>query len=458
MKPNMIENRIKVIDSPMGTYKTTWAINYIKHLPYNKKVIYITPFLDECTRVIRECQPQRFLTSPDKRLGKGSKSNHLLELLKEERDIAATHSLFSRISDEVIDLLKQLDYILILDEVFNVVDKYDMWKNDPVFKYKNRDDKEELTNETVKSLLALNCIVADDMFMVKWIDDKNIQPKYMEFKNLCDRELIYLINGKLLLWTFPYECFLPDVFKEVYLLTYLFDYQIQYYYFKYYNIPYAKYHMEKINNNHIPVKTINDDYEKEWLLKVKPLINIIDAPINVKTIFYNSYGRKIETALSKTWYNKNRDEISKIKKVLVTFFMNYSKSKGVQRMWTCFDAHKISFKDKNISLRSRVPCNSRATNKYINKSTLAYLINRYLDPFYIHFFDKKNIKLNKDGFAISEFLQWIWRSRIRENKPITLFVASERMRRLLRDFLDGNGIGTRYANEDIDYLEDENDE
>jgi hypothetical protein len=138
--------------------------------------------------------------------------------------------------------------------------------------------------------------------------------------------------------------------------------------------------------------------------------------------------------------------------------MNYSNSKGSERLWTCFDNHRILFKDKNLASKNRLACNSRATNDYRNKTTLAYLVNRYADPFYIHFFGKKGIQLKKDGYALSEFLQWIWRSQIRDNKPITIFIASERMRRLLKDYLDGKGISDAIANEDILFLEDENDD
>ena len=46
------------------------------------------------------------------------------------------------------------------------------------------------------------------------------------------------------------------------------------------------------------------------------------------------------------------------------------------------------------------------------------------------------IEIDEDGFALSELLQWIWRSQIRQGKPIILYIPSKRMRELLEDFLD----------------------
>ncbi len=58
-----------------------------------------------------------------------------------------------------------------------------------------------------------------------------------------------------------------------------------------------------------------------------------------------------------------------------------------------------------------------------------------MDPFYKHFFGKKGIKLDINQYALSEMLQWIFRSAIRNNQEITIYIPSERMRNLLFDYL-----------------------
>ena len=46
------------------------------------------------------------------------------------------------------------------------------------------------------------------------------------------------------------------------------------------------------------------------------------------------------------------------------------------------------------------------------------------------------VEINNDVFALSEMLQWIWRSRIRNQEDIYLAIASYRMRVLFCDWLE----------------------
>lgn len=426
-------NFIKVIDSPTGTGKTSWSINYINHLPEDKKVIFITPFLSEVERVIKECPNKQFF-QPENKYGSGRKMQHLLKLIRAEKNIVSTHSLFSQITDELITALHASDYILILDEVFNVVEKFDMWDD---FPYMSPEEKDELTKNNLKTLFDKHFIQAKDDFLIEWIDKDNPLDKYRSLKQLIDRGLLYLINNKLLLWTFPVEVFQPGIFQEIYILTYQFDYQLQSYYYKYFDIHYKKYHIETINNVFTMVETINNDYEKKWIEKVKPLITIIDNPkLNKIGDYIWTFRGLNKSALCKNWYKNNIGEVDRIQKNITNFYMNYSKSNSNRRMWTCFLDYKKDIKNSNISLKTWVAMNSRATNKLKNKTALAYVVNRYINPFFIAFFNKKEIVLNQEGFALSEMIQWIWRSAIREYKPITIYIPSERMRDLLKSFLN----------------------
>ncbi|MEG2695893.1 MAG: hypothetical protein RR966_15745, partial [Acinetobacter sp.] len=42
----------------------------------------------------------------------------------------------------------------------------------------------------------------------------------------------------------------------------------------------------------------------------------------------------------------------------------------------------------------------------------------------------------EDIFALSEMVQWVWRSAIREGNPINIYVPSSRMRDLLERWLE----------------------
>ena len=87
-------------------------------------------------------------------------------------------------------------------------------------------------------------------------------------------------------------------------------------------------------------------------------------------------------------------------------------------------------------LRCFVPCTTRATNDYADRTVLIYLLNRYMKPEIEKYFLGHGVPIDKEKFALSEMLQWIWRSAIRNGEPIKVFIPSSRMRNLLLDWLN----------------------
>jgi hypothetical protein len=82
----------------------------------------------------------------------------------------------------------------------------------------------------------------------------------------------------------------------------------------------------------------------------------------------------------------------------------------------------------------------RATNKYKDKVSLAYLANRYGDPDIHRFFGARGVTLSDDVMALSELVQWVWRSTIREGNPVTVFIPSARMRWLFKRWLAADDV------------------
>ena len=52
------------------------------------------------------------------------------------------------------------------------------------------------------------------------------------------------------------------------------------------------------------------------------------------------------------------------------------------------------------------------------------------------FFESRNIKINQDIWALGEMIQFIFRTQIRDGKPINIYIPSERMRNLLINWLN----------------------
>ena len=51
------------------------------------------------------------------------------------------------------------------------------------------------------------------------------------------------------------------------------------------------------------------------------------------------------------------------------------------------------------------------------------------------FFAQHEIIMDADKYALSEMLQWIWRSKIRNGGEIWIYIPSKRMRKLLQEWL-----------------------
>lgn len=434
----MIQDRIKIVDSRCGAGKTTYAIQYINSLPEDTKVIYITPFLKECDRIKQSCSKKDFY-APDSKKGKGSKMVNMIDLIVKGKNVVSTHALFSNIDDRLIEAIRSHNYILILDEVMNVVEKFDLYKDD---NKKTKEQKELLTREDVDALLEKNILQVDEKTcLVSWVDSEHMLNKYIQLKTLADREMLYLIQGDLLLWSFPIEVFREGIFDEIFILTYQFDSQIQAYYYKFFELEYKTYVVRetaKRKYSLFPVEEYPDD-DIEWRRSIKSLIHICETEkLNkIGNIYRDATNKKIETCLSKNWFDKtDKENIKVLVKNCVNFFTNYHKAKSNQKMWTCFKANKKLFKSDFIPAKGWIELNARATNDYAEKNVLVYPINRYLNPFYTVFFAKKDIFVDQDKYALSELIQWIFRSAIRNNKEIWIYIPSERMRNLLTEWLN----------------------
>ena len=126
--------------------------------------------------------------------------------------------------------------------------------------------------------------------------------------------------------------------------------------------------------------------------------------------------------------------MTELKNNTVNYFKNIIKSKSQDNMWTCFKDFKNQVKGKGYT-KGFIPANARATNLYKDKINCAYLINMYSNPMILKFFKNKGVNINEDDYALSCLIQWLFRSAIRENKNINLYIPSSRMRNLLKKWL-----------------------
>ena len=104
-------------------------------------------------------------------------------------------------------------------------------------------------------------------------------------------------------------------------------------------------------------------------------------------------------------------------------------------MLTTFKTYKSKISGKGYS-KGFLSSNMRATNEYRDRIAVAYLVNKYFNPYIKNFFVANGVKVDEDAYAVSEMLQFIWRSAIREGNPIELYIPSKRMRILLIQWMN----------------------
>lgn len=427
--------KITVIDAIMGTGKSSWAIQEMNSNT-EESYIYCTPFLTEIERIKERCSDRKFY---DPKRIDGKKIEGFNHLLMSGKDIALTHSAFSKSNSETMQYLEEGNYCLILDEVLDIlVDFNDVANN----KIKKGD---------INVLLKKKFISVDEYGKVSWIDDSYPDAQYSDVERLAKSGSLFYLDKSLLVWQFPPQIF--HLFKKVYVLTYLFEGSFLKPYFEYHEL---EYEMASIGKQDGVYSLIPYSAENENREQFRELIKIFDN----KSM--NDYKNG---SLSKTWYKRaDKQEIKKLKGNIYNYIHNITKAKAMDIMWSCpkdyekqlkgsgyTQAFRLSEEDKRkpedalreIKKKSMcfVPCNERATNIYKNRSVCVYAINMYQNPYVKRYFSNKNkkdgtsIEVNEQYFALSCMLQWIWRSRIREHEPISIYIPSTRMRGLLEDWI-----------------------
>ena len=399
--------KIKIVDSICGSGKTSAIINMINEDTSDNKYIYITPFLTEVERVKKNTNKKFYEPKFNQY---GNKFDNLNKLISEGKNIISTHALFHKANMQTVELLKSNDYILILDEVFNVIEQCNISKN----------DVQILINDVYAKI--------ENDYLV-WNTEKEYRGAFENLKYLAINKSIIVYKDVILIWMFPVEIF--KSFKDAYILTYLFEAQEQCYYYKMNNIEYEYYYATLENNKYI-IKPKDNNYKLvERDIKDKLIDNILiceDEKLNA--IGDNKFN------LSHTWFNKDENNDSKIqlKNNLINYFNNKLKAKSNTILWTTYKDQQSCLKGKGYT-KGFIPCNLRATNDYVDRYNLAYCVNIFNQPFIDNFFNSKGIKINQDMYALSELIQWLWRSRIRRYEPINIYIPSSRMRELLQSWL-----------------------
>ena len=388
----------------MGSGKTSAAIAYMNEHK-DRKFIYVTPYLSEVRRICDTCgfeQPEG---------ESGTKLADLKLMLRDGKNVSTTHALVSFMDDEAIDIVRKHQYSIIIDEELQVIERVN------------------LTKEDVDAIKKLYVTIDKETMRVSWTD-REYKGKFSICKSKAEEGLLYYIDGALIIIMNPA---ILRAFNEVIVMTYMFEGQYQRQYFDFFGFSYELWGVDSSNGFRFtdkPVPAQREDYSS--------LINIINSDR------LNDIGKQ-RTALSKTWYvrrGKSHPDIKKLRGHMDYVFRCRGKEvPAARQLWTTYKvAEEKLYGPNNRYKNSFLHMNARATNAYRNCDTIAYMLNIFPDPNIRKFFCTRGVRIDDNELALSDMLQFIWRSAIRDGKPITIYIPSKRMRNLLINWIESVNV------------------
>jgi len=211
----------------------------------------------------------------------------------------------------------------------------------------------------------------------------------------------------------------------------MFKGQIQKYYYDLYGIEY-EYESITFNNklNKYEIIPYITNYD---LSHIRKLVHIIEDEDKLNRVGDNKF------SFSKSWLLKKDLMYPTIVKNTTNYFKHRCNGKSSDNMWATFKDYKTKLSGKGYT-KGFVSLGSRATNDYVDKRNLAYCANIFLNPMVENFFIMNNVSVDEDMYALSELIQWVWRSQIRRGDEINLYIPSERMRSIFTDWLENGTL------------------
>jgi len=332
---------------------------------------------------------------------KGSKLKDLQRLVENEENIVSTHALLTHFTKETLDLLKNRNYHLILDEAI-----------EPCMKYR-------IETTDIEILFKSGYIgIADDGITLEWLQDR---PKYdskffYEYKLIENENLVVFDfndskrDKKVFIWEMTPSLF--NSFMSVTILTYQFE--------------------GSYLRSYLDIKDIKYTVDTSTLdrgLKLGQLIRVCQH----KEL--NKIGKHRQSLASSL--KKDSKKCKELGTNIYNYVRNIVPTKASDILCTTFKDAWKKVKGKGYAT-SFLSHNTKATNDYAHKTTLVYGLNRYMDVPVKKYLESQGVDVNEDLWALNEMLQWIFRSAIRNGEPIDIYVPNTRMRELLLEWIEHN--------------------
>lgn len=404
----------KVCDALCGCGKTSSCINMMNEQT-DRKFIFVTQYLDEVERIVNGCRSRGFVSPMcDEKTGR-SKLTDIQELIAQGRNIATTHALFLSYTSETKQLIQEQHYTLVLDEVVDVICPAEIARCDIDLLFKSE-------------------MIREDGEFITWLGDQYAEEAHAKFRDEMLRaksKNFMKFDDQYFFWAITPELFTS--FDDVYVLTYLFESQGLKHFFDIYGIAYELIGTKKVDGRYQFCGVEEMDRRRD----LRDKIHVLDSER------LNAIGDG-RTSLSYSWYNKEvykkDSELTKLQRHISNLFKNVYKAKAKDSLWTCFKSFEGALSGKGYA-SSFIPYNLRASNEYASRKYLAYCVNNFPRPWETKYYHEHGAEVDADMYALSILVQWVFRSAIRNNEEIWVYIPSARMRYIFCQWVENLANG-----------------
>lgn len=402
---------ITILDEPCGTGKTS---RMIASLDPVKNYLIVVPYLSEVDRVIRQADGIDLYQPDESSVPERTKHAHLRQLLEQGKSVVTTHALYENAVPVVREGLLE-GYHIIIDEVLDAAE---------VIASKSTQSVQDFYIQT-------NYLCLEDNGRVRtswnWLQHGDQAKDTLDARifNAADHGRLFLESGSNFITGIPEE--LLSAGQSLTIMTFMFAGSLLRAYLDKLGIPYD----------------VKRDLKAELRFKedARRLIDFRTIPALEKLcLSYTGQGkglkqRNYQSSFENALKNFRDRELNGLahKDILLTTRQDLWFRKGDR---TANIAGPCAKKSRLFSA-NWIANTTRGTNEYSNCSTLLYLYDQHVNPTLARWLGVAGTNFN-DQYALTELIQWVWRSRIRNEKQITLYLPSQRMKRLIEKFLASN--------------------
>lgn len=407
--------QIKLLDALPGCGKTTAIYKYM-NANQDQPWLYLSPMKDEIEiRLHNDIEHLGltidFFIAEDKSTNRERKTMTLqvLEAMKRKENIACTHALMMRFSDEHIQLLKDYGYKVVCDEELNLISAYnDLTKGD----IKLLLDNKHIEISEVDGCISLLSEIPDDS-------------KYADVAMYARMGCLYAAkkrNNFLVLQMSPK---IIEAASEFILLTYLYKGSIMDTFMSMHGYTSEMFELELLYS------------EKDRIKQLRDLLILIETPAVKKAqkfplsaSWWKTASKEDISSLEKNFISVVRASNLSSEKVMHTLpKANHNGSDGSERTSKVFKPQKFD------TSNSYVYSTARATNIYSHKELAIHMLNVYPNQPVLAYMQDMTYVCDSDNHALSTLLQWLFRGCIRKNEPMKVVLFSKRMSLLLKTWL-----------------------